>query len=511
MTDDLTGSRIGEYILHNKIGEGAFAEVFRGVNPDTGEARAFKIARREIQETDNPEKTRREWETKALMCVTGTNLRVDIDNDAFLAMQFASLKQVGEPVYPRVDAVLTLNGRTAIQMELLEGPTLRDLMQRGGVSYDIVLKLAQTLVRLEQTGHSHGDLKPENIVVCGGRVVLLDPGFFGKLRLANGSFQRVKVTTPQYYPLLEPDDMMAFGWILVELATGRNPLGINGRTFEPRLVRRDLAEKVADLNRGNIYYFDPVCELSSRTALGEKLASAPLRQIISKALGLELGIYLGEGPRYRDFAALEADLRQTVSPLTSFGDAAPGISSGPEDPEAREECFDCGKPVGSESFCPYCGVSRVAPPCPHCGKPVTRAKNQRDQLDRYAWNSRWDGRCGECGFEFATTTQIQTGHHTFFQGPLPAEFHLDQNDHSGQSIVRIRGMESVHMAFDDWDHQPVIEVQVRRATASNCHDEGLPEHSFITMTIGEWNTIFEQLQGPLKPLMERRPWSRDTT
>ena len=67
------------------------------------------------------------------------------------------------------------------------------------------------------------------------------------------------------------------------------------------------------------------------------------------------------------------------------------------------------------------------------------------------------------------------------------------------------------MACDDWDHQPAIEVQVRRATASNCSDEGLPEHSFITMTIGEWNTIFEQLQGPLKPLMERRPWSRDTT
>jgi hypothetical protein len=64
------------------------------------------------------------------------------------------------------------------------------------------------------------------------------------------------------------------------------------------------------------------------------------------------------------------------------------------------------------------------------------------------------------------------------------------------------------MAFDFWDHQPVIAIEVRRAEAGNCGKEKLPERSNIMLTIEEWNAIVSQLEGPLKPLMERRGWSR---
>jgi hypothetical protein len=85
--------------------------------------------------------------------------------------------------------------------------------------------------------------------------------------------------------------------------------------------------------------------------------------------------------------------------------------------------------------------------------------------------------------------------------------------HEDESVLQIRGTESVHMDCDYWDYQPAIEVQIKRAVAANAGPpgEGLTEQVSVTLTPEEWNTVFEQLHGPLQILMQRRKWSRDTT
>jgi hypothetical protein len=205
---------------------------------------------------------------------------------------------------------------------------------------------------------------------------------------------------------------------------------------------------------------------------------------------------------------LEGELRQLLEAPKPEPPATPALI----------RCFDCGRPARGEDHCPYCGASRGAPSCPSCGRPVSPARNQdvasyqiptwTGVYDQYAWNAHWDGCCTECGFEFQATLQIRTGHDSWIGLPDP-EFETEKYC-DALSIVRIRGAESEHLDYDMRGRVPVIEVSVKRAEAGS-DERGLPRESTIMMTLEEWQTVFEQLQGPLKPLIERRGWTREAT
>ena len=504
MADDLTGSSAAGFTLRRQIGEGAFGVIYEGVHSPTGERKAFKVARR--QAARRPEETEANWSTLALGDMTGHISRLKLDPSLVLRLQFETLRRVGPPIYPKTDGLLELEGRAAIQMELVEGPSLSDLMGADAVPSNLPLALAGILARLERQGVPHGDLKPANILWMDGRVVLLDPGYFGELPAPYNLPGPVTITTPAYYPLRIPDDMMAFGLILVELASGTNPLRMGGE-MEKGLVSRDLRKRVSGLHLANNYFFDSICGLSTRTAIGESLAMSPLAAIVEQCLGVKLGNHLREGPKYASFSALEADLQNLAATSPSL-------------PAAPIRCFDCDQPVSGGTACSHCGASRVAPPCPHCGKPVSRALNQSIPnggfadwtgiRDRCAWNAGWDRRCGGCGMEFSAKVKVATGHAAFPDGPADPEFDAESARLSGQSMVRIDAGESVYMRFDFWDHQPVVSVHVKRA--ADTRSEGtLSKEATIAMTVEEWRTILDKLNGPLRPLLQRRAWSRDTT
>ncbi len=197
--------------------------------------------------------------------------------------------------------------------------------------------------------------------------------------------------------------------------------------------------------------------------------------------------------------------------------------------EAREvRCFECEEPI-QESFvaCPYCGAARLAPPCPECGKPVTQARNKRayyhSENGRYPWHYAWDGRCQNCGLEFAARVSLSTGHLLFFEAlkggieetleKLKREGRDAESLRVGESEMEIRAGESVYSMLDDWDYQPTIEVKIRRAVASNMSatSGGLSREERMVMTPEEARALIEELQGRLRILMERKKWSRDTT
>ncbi|MGD0228000.1 MAG: hypothetical protein ABSF71_37320 [Terriglobia bacterium] len=526
MIDDLCGAPIDDYILQDKVGEGSFSVVYLGVKRHTDEPRAFKIARNEVNQTASS--THQVW-TQALMDATGVIVSAPVNPSVFLRKQFQYLQEAGPSLFPRVDGLVEFRGGAAMQMEFLEGLSLRELMLRSEVPDDVLLRLARTLAELEQRGLEHGDLKPENIFVTGERVVLLDPGFFGQLLLTPGA-SYVRVTTPEYYPSLEPQDITALGLILLELTTGvRLTRGVKEGQVGP-----GLAAQLEEFHMGNNYFFDSISQISGGTRGGELLAASPLQPVISKALGLECSAAgtLDLGYKYPGFAALESDLqellgsRHVVSPGVSPADRLPANIPLPPHSQTRPEaipleavCYHCGKPLNGKNACPHCGVSCVAPLCPRCGKPVSHTLDHKESFaegnGRVAWNSDWDGRCVECGLEFASTIRIRTGHHTFFvrgDAELQEEFQLN-NTLEGQSILQIRGTESVYADCDDWEYLPAIEVRVRRAVAANAgkEGEGLTKEVCVTMTLEEWNTVFEQLLGPLGVLVQRRKWSRDTT
>ncbi len=197
-----------------------------------------------------------------------------------------------------------------------------------------------------------------------------------------------------------------------------------------------------------------------------------------------------------------------------------------ESEQGREiRCFHCEKPIAdAEAACPHCGRSRLAPRCPRCGGLVSPERDKHvyyaDENGYYPWHHAWDGRCASCGFEFVARLVIETGHAPF----------LASNDHHAQieqwkaeptlshpfagfSRLEIRGAESVHMVCDLWDYQPTIEVRIQRAVAANAGEPAgsLTKEARVVMTLAEWRAVIENLQGPLRVLMERKPWTRDTT
>lgn len=160
-------------------------------------------------------------------------------------------------------------------------------------------------------------------------------------------------------------------------------------------------------------------------------------------------------------------------------------------------CFQCDEQIDHTlPNCSYCRVSRLAPNCPECGKPVTDWEDKRflNSFSVYTWNSGWNGRCKHCGLEFETKMELKTGHHWFDRGP--------------SSEVKITANESSTTVFlDYWQHLPTVEITIDRLVPGG----KLAKEEKITLTIEEFEAIAKQLGGALEVLLKRKAWSEDTT
>ena len=149
-------------------------------------------------------------------------------------------------VHPNIATIYALeeiDGQAYISSEFLDGETLRAVVQRGPLSRDRTLAVAQALASALVVAHAcgivHRDLKPENVLCLpDGRVKILDFGlarFEGDARRL-ASVSRLTLTglvagTPGYMApeqLLGLDvdaraDQFALGTLIAELASGTNP------------------------------------------------------------------------------------------------------------------------------------------------------------------------------------------------------------------------------------------------------------------------------------------------
>ncbi len=149
-------------------------------------------------------------------------------------------------------------------MELLEGPSLREVMANGRLplerTLDIALQLARTLEVVHAAGILHRDLKPDNVMLTerAGRrdwVKLLDFGIakfmdaeaFEASGLPLDTHDGVVLGTPAYLaPELlrgsEPDfraDVYSFGLVLFQMVTGQRPFLSKSL---PELVYKQMSE-----------------------------------------------------------------------------------------------------------------------------------------------------------------------------------------------------------------------------------------------------------------------------
>src|SRR5690606_35789723 len=111
-------------------------------------------------------------------------------------------RRISHPNVCRVHDIGLDGDQLYVTMELVRGRTLRQLLrQRHGSDaptlstiVDLVVQIARALAAAQRVGVLHWDVKPDNVIIGGGRAVLTD---FGVASLAHDD-EQVVAGTPSY-------------------------------------------------------------------------------------------------------------------------------------------------------------------------------------------------------------------------------------------------------------------------------------------------------------------------
>jgi ligand-binding sensor domain-containing protein len=230
-SDDHSGETLaGRYRLFRIVSRGGFSVVYEAVDLNERDARiAVKIMNQTIGDSDG---SKAGW-----------------IRDRF-AQEVASLRTVDHPGVVRVlDSWISPAGEPCLAMPFLDGPTLRQAMNRGQIELhrtgQIVRKIAAGLAEVHSHGIVHRDLKPENIVLLNPgtdreQPVILDFGTAGlrgaqdelaATTLMAGSFHYMapERLTGRYSPA---SDVFSFAVVVLEMLTGKKLGSLNATFFD---------------------------------------------------------------------------------------------------------------------------------------------------------------------------------------------------------------------------------------------------------------------------------------
>lgn len=227
--------RVGPYELHNLLGRGGMAEVFRAYQPSLDRYVALKLVH------------------------SGGS------NDPHYVERFQrEARSAAQLVHPNIVQIYDFGedaGTYYIAMELIEGQTLLDEIRQGQLTFQRVFFIMEQIGAALEKAHSrnilHRDIKSSNILLSGSeRAVLSDFGI-AKALDANTSLTKTgnSVGTLSYMapeqlrgePSDKRSDQYSLAVVLYEMLTGRLPF--QGSLYElPFMVVQNLPPSPSQLN-----------------------------------------------------------------------------------------------------------------------------------------------------------------------------------------------------------------------------------------------------------------------
>ena len=159
----MIGQKLGPYEVLAKLGEGGMGEVFAARDTRLDRSVAIKVVSEAFAR-------RFEREGRALAAINHPNI--------------CTIYDVG-PNY--------------LVMELVDGQTLRQLLQAGPLSIADAVRYGGQIAEALAAAHAHGivhrDLKPGNIMVAGGNIKVLDFGIATHWHTADPQAETVSMGT----------------------------------------------------------------------------------------------------------------------------------------------------------------------------------------------------------------------------------------------------------------------------------------------------------------------------
>ena len=252
---DLTGTTVLHYRILAKIGEGGMGVVYRAEDTRLKRSVALKF------------------------------LPADLTRDAEAKARFTQEAQAASSLqHPNICTIHDINeteeGQLFICMDLYEGETLREKIERGPLSLEegmaVAVQIAQGLARAHEKGIVHRDIKPANIFVSNDGIVrILD---FGLAKLSGQSRITREGSTLGTAAYMSPEqargdevdqrtDIWALGAVLYEMFTGHLPFKTE---YQTALVYAILNE-------------DPEPPTSLRAEIRDELEGVILRALEKEA------------------------------------------------------------------------------------------------------------------------------------------------------------------------------------------------------------------------------------
>jgi len=265
--------QLGPYRLIARVGKGGMGEVWRAEDSRLGRTVAIKVL--------------------------PPSFVADVEATARLKREARTAAQLYHPSIATIHSIEQDGDHIFIVEEFVEGEPLTKVISRGGLSEAEICRIgravADALAEAHAKGIVHRDIKPDNIIVNGNRVKVLDFGIAKQVGIDGASAadtptaafvtQQGMILGTIHY--MSPEqalgkaidgktDVFSLGVVLYEMATGRRPFAGETITETMTQIIRDEPTEPLLVNPGISPAMNDIIRRSLRKNAAERFTAAEL-------------------------------------------------------------------------------------------------------------------------------------------------------------------------------------------------------------------------------------------